>query len=215
MVITHKMIEQGYSSSCSLPDSDRLQIAWYVNLSTCSGLMRLWFPCGTQKFLFLFKEMLRDIYASGGGGLDGGLFGSKAPRNKYNLSSFDTKEFVTDQEMCFFMHCNMQTDSVINIVTVKEGRKSWRTELKREDMWTTWTEFSPDALKLIIVRQRGYSVKGRVVSQIEEINKGALQWLNVVKASVHSSVLLSFILITVFTVNKCPLNRFLYNCCTK
>lgn len=114
MVITHKMIEQGYSSSCSLPDSDRLQIAWYVNLSTCSGLMRLWFPCGTQKFLFLFKEMLRDIYASGGGGLDGGLFGSKAPRNKYNLSSFDTKEFVTDQEMCFFMHCNMQTDSVIN-----------------------------------------------------------------------------------------------------
>lgn len=58
--------------------------------------------------------MLRDIYASGGGGLDGGLFGSKAPRNKYNLSSFDTKEFVTDQEMCFFMHCNMQTDSVIN-----------------------------------------------------------------------------------------------------
>ena len=40
--------------------------------------------CGTQKFL-LFKEMLGDIDASSGGGLGGGLFGPKAPRNKYNL----------------------------------------------------------------------------------------------------------------------------------
>lgn len=206
MVITHKMIEQGYSSSCSLPDSDRLQIAWYVNLSTCSGLMRLWFPCGTQKFLFLFKEMLRDIYASGGGGLDGGLFGSKAPRNKYNLSSFDTKEFVTDQEMCFFMHCNMQTDSVINSNS-EGGKEELKDRVKERG--------HVDYMNWIFPWCSEYSVKGRVVSQIEEINKGALQWLNVVKALVHSSVLLSFILITVFTVNKCPLNRFLYNCCTK
>lgn len=143
--LLHIKSKKGYSSSCSLPDFYQLQIAWYVNLRTCGGLMRLWFPCGTQKFL-LFKEMLGDIDASGGGGLGGGLFGPKAPRNKYNLWSFDTKACVTDQEMCFFRHCNMQTDSVINKVTVKEGRKSWRAELKREDMWTTWIEFFPPML---------------------------------------------------------------------